>query len=125
MSEEIYIDVEDYWNFKFDNVYCLDDPINCTEIHKCYYCDSTYLDKIYYFIINSLKEAGLLNKDYKLICCYCNVLKEFGLLHIREYLQGFYYYEDIDALRIIFCFDYMEIYSYDVMVHDYKKLRRV
>lgn len=120
---EIFIDVEDYWNFKFDSAYCLNDAINCTEVHKCHYCNCVALDKIYIYIINCLKEAGLLNKDYKSICCYCDVLKEFGLLHIRKHLQGLYYYDDMDVLIVHFCFDNMALYRYDVRIYDYKKLK--
>jgi len=121
--EKIFIKVEDCWNFRFDTDYYHGDVINSTELHRCCYCDIVALNEVYCFIINSLKDAGLLNKDYNPICCYCAVLKEFDLLHIRKYLEGFYYLKEEDVLIMHFSLDYHE--RCDIRIYDYKKLKRL
>ena len=37
----------------------------------CEICHKNTLSFDYMYIINKLKKAGLLDKDYKLRCCYC------------------------------------------------------
>lgn len=37
----------------------------------CPGCDMDILDGAYVYVINKLKEAGLLDKDFKLKCCDC------------------------------------------------------
>lgn len=131
---EIEIKQNDYWNFEFKT------PVYDSELlwdisnvgkHYCNYCRYVQLDKAYIYIINQLKEAGLLDKDYKLICCYCKLLKDFGLLHIRQKLTGLRYLNEEDIMLICFSFyrEYIdksencfrERIDYDVRIYDYSK----
>ncbi len=38
---------------------------------RCEVCRSTGIDALYSYTINKLKEKGLLDKNYKKICCVC------------------------------------------------------
>ena len=123
MGKEITIKEQDQWNFNF---YCDDNVIWNRPSQNCDYCCCA-LQKGYSFIIECLKEAGLLPDDYIPICCYCYVLQRTGLLHLRKDLVGFLYKTELDILRISFDFDSNEnrwgpdvrIYFY---IHDYSKV---
>lgn len=97
---EIEINLQDQWNFEFST---FDGEVLCTERGNCYYCNC-YLHSAYTYIIERLKEADLLDKDYKLICCYCKILENFGLLDLRDNVSGFRYDSDTDILSITFSF---------------------
>lgn len=43
----------------------------CSLHIPCEICDDVWVDDDYYRIIKALKKAGLLDKDYLLICCDC------------------------------------------------------
>lgn len=130
---EISIRQDSYWNFRFKTNYDRELlwDISNVEVHYCDYCKCVRLDKAYIYIINSLKEAGLLDNNYRLICCYCKILKEFGLLHIRKDLQLLRYIKEEDIMFICFSFylKYMdksencsrERINYDVRIYDYSK----
>ena len=130
---EIEIKRDSYWSFRFKtpdyDSKLLWDISNVGE-HHCNYCKYIPLDNAYIYIIKSLKEAGLLDKNYRLICCYCKLLKEFGLLHIRKNLQGLRYLKEEDIMLIWFSLDNMynsesKSYAiktnYDVRIYDYSK----
>jgi len=90
----------------------------------CDYCQMD-LNNVYSYIINCLKEAKLLPEDYKLICCYCEVLKEFGLLGLEKGLNQLFYNEKNDVFIISFSFkdndSNEEIVHFHI--HDFSKLR--
>lgn len=123
---EIGIQIKDKWNYRFTLPFDRDlfTEISCSEGCLCHYCFSTVLDKVYCYIIDRLKKGGLLDKSYKPICCYCKVLKEFGLMNFRRHLQSFIYSEkdDILVLNLSICLEsesgeeewvYREIAIYD------------
>ena len=113
----------DQWSFSFR----ADDyggiPVG---FQSCDYCRVTALDRVYVYIINSLKEAGLLDENYKLICCFCAVLKEFGLLDIKDRLNRIIYDDILDTLIIRFMFRDSEIRDSEsyvcFYVHGYLKI---
>jgi len=39
----------------------------------CESCEEESLSPTYVYIINCLKEANLLPKDYRLLCCFCYI----------------------------------------------------
>jgi len=95
--QEIKIWLKNKWNFEFDTG---NPKIILKNGRICPYCNNTPLDSTYCYIIDSLKKAGLLDKNYKEICCCCNLLKRFGLLYLRHKLIGFLYSEELDILLI-------------------------
>lgn len=120
---EIGINVRYHWSFNFD---WGDRGVIRRSFQHCYYCLNP-LDKVYSYIINTLKDGGLLDKDYRQICCYCKVLKKFGLIDIRKYLSSFYYDEPNDILIITFRSDQTEegklTPKYYVNIHDFSKIK--
>lgn len=44
----------------------------------CEICEEEALSPTYVYIINCLKEANLLPKDYKLLCCWCYIDEQRG-----------------------------------------------
>ena len=71
MIEEIDISLHDKWNFNFDILdKDLDHDLWDIERKQCCYCE-VHVDKAYSYIIDCLKEAGLLPDDYKKLCCFC------------------------------------------------------
>lgn len=117
----IRIKKEDNWCYRFDSnapFYTLN-----TRTARCSYC-GLYLDFVYISIIDDLKEAKLLPEDYKLICCYCDVLVKFGLIELRKDLTSFFYDHKDDILGISFIFSSgfntrHRVYFY---IHDFKKV---
>ena len=110
------------WNFSFE----LDDRHELHIEHMlctCNYCKVTRLDPVYVYIINSLQEGGLLDENYKLICCFCAVLKEFGLLDLINDLVRLTYDDvlDILILKFMFC-ERGDIYYVRFYIHDYSKI---
>ena len=84
------------------------------------------VDRRYSYIIDSLKEAGYLDEDYKEICCYCKVLEKFGLLDIREDLHGFCYQEDSDVLLLDLCVPEtvggeIKWFDVEIAIHEFSK----
>lgn len=115
---EIEIKKNKFWQyyFKTSNV---DNEIYNTKEEQCYYCN-LYLNKIYFYILNCLREAGLLPKDYKPLCCYCKVLIEFDLLYLRQSLSMVHYITELDIFVLSFIFGAKEL---NVNIHDFKKIR--
>ena len=119
--DTLYVDSIDQWNFSF----MADDYRGLSaddDIHRCSYCGITSLDKVYVYIIDSLKEAGLLDESYGLICCYCAVLKEFGLLDLKGNLSRIDYYRPLDILAIRFIFGKITKDYVWFFIHDYSKI---
>jgi len=55
-------------------VYCYSSDLftNCLEqIYYCEECGGSFLSPTYVYIIDCLKEAGLLPESYKKLCCFC------------------------------------------------------
>lgn len=96
--QEISIYTRNKWNFKFN----IDGQETPPTSRTCFYCNSIPLNSTYCYIIDSLKESGFLDENYREICCCCFVLKMFGLEHARNKLIGFLYCEDTDILTIEF-----------------------
>jgi len=128
---KIDIEVYDEWNFKFTGEKH-GKSVNSIEYQVCGYCKFTPLDKTYLYIINSLKEAGLLNESYKPICCYCKVLNRFGLSDLRNELNNLSYYILDDILCIRFSSYAVGKNNYnrsikwenvDVRIHDWSKVK--
>ncbi len=127
----IEIEKNDHWcyNFYLDKA----DPDIWKSAQKCCnYCGGE-INKVYSYIINNLREANLLVEDYKLICCYCQVLQKFGLLELKEYLSMITYSEPKDILAISFLSTKKEIlkdpgwltgYVF-FFIHDYSKIAEV
>lgn len=44
--------------------------------YGCEICGS-YLNKVYIYIINCLKDAGLLPENFMKLCCFCYIIKEY------------------------------------------------
>ena len=90
----------------------------------CNYCGMD-VNTVYSYIINCLKEAKLLPEDYKLICCYCDTLKEYGLLELESGLNQIFYIKKNDVLSITFRFrdndNDEEIVYFNI--HDFAKIR--
>ncbi len=116
---KITIHKADNWLFDFQ-IDRRDTEITSTPRESCEYCHCVTLDKVYVYIINCLREAGLLPEDYKLICCYCKVLIEFGLRDLQSHLNSIQYFASINVLRIKFNFFGTESFTFDV--YDFKKL---
>ena len=122
----INIRQDDQWNFNFDSPYT---GYWLLPRHHCHYC-GIGINRTYSYIIDSLKEAGYLDEDYKEICCYCKVLEKFGLLHVRDDLQRLFYIKEKDIMVVYFSFDnmynsesknYVVRTDYDVRIHNYSK----
>jgi len=103
MSEKITIALFNQWNFFFDINNADFYDINHLEREQCYHCGH-YLDKVYSYIINCLKEANFLDKNYKEVCCQCKVLENFGLLDLNSNMSHFLYNIENDILIIEFSF---------------------
>lgn len=124
MVKRITITNYDCWNTNF---HTNDNEIHSISPQHCEYCGFA-INRGYSFIIDNLKEAGLLVEDYKKICCYCYLLMDYGLMDIRKYLQGVHYNKVSDILHIDFSFekDGAVITHDDILcfaIHDYKKLK--
>ena len=97
---------------------------------KCSYCNTMKLDGAYCYIINNLKEAGLLDKNYKEICCVCLVLKRFGLLYLHKKLIAFYLEEENDRFIMKFLYNrkpksnelLWERAAMFIRIHDWSKI---
>ena len=115
---KINIEVKNGWNYCFST----SDYENFVRRNKpCPICGSTTLSGIYCYIIDSLKEAGLLHEDFEETCCCCLVLKKFGLTELRDRLKGFYHHTTGDCLVIRFYNGIM--YDDDVVrIHDWSKI---
>lgn len=102
--EEIDINLYNEWNFSFD-ILDIDLELEFWDIERkgCHYC-RVYIDKAYSYIIDCLKEANLLDKNYKQVCCYCKVLENFGLLDLHKNMSTFTYNKENDILITEFCF---------------------
>lgn len=98
--EEIDINVFNEWNFHFD---VRDRDFWEIEHKRCHYC-KVYIDRAYSYIIECLKEANLLDENYEQVCCYCKVLKEYGLLDLYKDMSTFLYDKENDVLIIEFSF---------------------
>lgn len=69
----------DYCNFEFRR-----EQYSCYK-GSCEICGNGVIDPSYVEIINKLKRANLLEKDYKLICCACYYIKKkIGFNYCRE-----------------------------------------
>jgi len=113
----IYIDRSSYWNFHFKE----DDEIKHYQSHHiCGYCSAT-VDPTYCYIIDCLKEAGLIPQDYKYMCCYCRVLKEIGILEWRCNLNRFIYNPLDDVLTMLFSKRNEDSVLY-FKIHEFSKL---
>lgn len=121
--EKISIYLSNNWNYDFHTD---SKEIKESEPKVCYYC-GIYLDKTYSYIIDQLKKGNLLDKKYKLICCYCKVLEKFGLLDLRNKLDRIFYSEAYDILNLEFVLKrYMEkLGILYIRIHDYSKIREV
>lgn len=97
----LYIHLHRGWNYNFTVEDWGDKEVFTTKDLYCHCCNAE-LDTVYSFIINSLKGAGLLHESYKPVCCYCVILKRYGLLEIKHMLDGIYHYEGVDVLKIAF-----------------------
>ena len=88
---------------------------------NCSYCKMV-LNKAYCYIIENLREAGLLPDDYKLICCYCKILLKVGLIGLKNSVNNFAYHQTTDELEINFNFgnkSKTEIITFTI--HDFHK----
>ncbi len=119
MDGKISVDIRDHWSIKF---HCIGKQVPVV-FNKCGYCD-VMVDDVYSFIIDSLKNAGLLSKDYKETCCYCFVLKKFGLMEFRKVLSSFHYHKAEDILEIHFYAPggFNPDNRFNVTIHDYSKV---
>ena len=118
----INIRQDDQWNFNFDSPYT---GYWLLPRHHCHYC-GIGINRTYSYIIDSLKEAGYLDEDYKEICCYCKVLEKFGLLDFKKDLNGFCYKEDLDILLLDLCLpkivgEEVEWCNVDIAIHEFSK----
>ena len=84
----------------------------------CGYCKIINLDRVYSYIIDMLKEADLLDEDYKEICCYCDLLRKFGLEDLRNHLNNITYIESTDILFLNFN---KQQSFFPVRIHNYSK----
>lgn len=126
--QKIRIYLENKWSFCFD----LDDQKTFPISRICPYCKKTPLNSAYCHIIDNLKDAGLLDENYKEICCLCLVLKRFGLEYLRHRLTGFLYSKDSDDLLIQFYHKQMPLGIYPkekdlptrirIRIHDFSKV---
>lgn len=122
---EIEVSIKDCWTYNFYVDGKSDYPYSS---RICPYCEGTLLSKSYCDIIDNLKEADLLDKDYKEICCACLVLKRFGLLDIRGRLAGIMYNPLDDSMLIEFLVkkvyprDLKAPYLICIKIHDWKKI---
>lgn len=86
------------------------------------------LNGTYCYIINNLKKAGLLDKNYKEICCVCLILKRFGLLYLRDKLLSFNYEEENDCFGMGFHYNrkvndlFWEGGVMNIKVYDWSKI---
>ncbi len=124
----IQIRREDLWCYNFFTSKSDPDIWN-TPQRNCSYCN-LHLTVVYSYIINRLKEANLLSKDYKQICCYCQTLEKFGLMGLRDYSSAISYSILTDILTLSFFTTSSrvdgirerikkQVYFY---VHDYSKM---
>ncbi len=101
---------------------------------QCVYCKSI-LDEGYIFIINKLKEADLLDKKFKLVCCFCNFLQKFGIpVHWRNKLLKWKYNDKDDIFTLTFITigigknhdSYIPFISHqktiEIRIHEWKKV---
>ena len=93
----IRINLKNMWSYEFDTD---DYEMLVQDTRRCSYCEDVWFDTVYCYIIDCLKEAGLLHEDFEEICCCCLVLKRFGLMDLRRKLIGFTYIEKEDYLLI-------------------------
>lgn len=63
--------IEAKWSMSFGSDFQI--PLT---LEYCEICKDYQLNRIYLFIINNLKEAGLLPSNYKKICCGCYIIRE-------------------------------------------------
>lgn len=122
----INIRQDDQWNFNFESPYT---GYWILPRHHCHYC-GIGVDRTYSYIIDSLKEAGYLDEDYKEICCYCKVLEKFGLLDFKKDLNGFCYKEDLDILLVDLCLSKtvngeIEWHNLDIAIHEFSKWNKL
>lgn len=64
-----------------------------------------YLDYPYIYIIETLKEGGLLPKSYNMMCCFCHILACIGLEIPEDW-------EDVKFVNYRDCLDY----SYSIIL---------
>jgi len=119
--EKINIDFKDFWRFEFNKIPWY------KGIERCPYCSYMNLHRTYTYIIDSLKDAGLLYEGYKKICCYCAILKRLDMLDLSDNLNTIEYdYED-DILTISFTFftkvnGNTERQDIGINIHDWSKI---
>ena len=118
----IRVKVRNEWNYEF---YVDEDETLMHDNRLCPYCRSTYLDSVYCYIIDNLKEAGLLHEDFEEICCCCLILQHFGLMDLRDKLIGFVYSEKLDYLLIEFnCWEMAGKESIlDIYIRNWSKIK--
>ena len=109
------------WWFKF-----LSDDEEAYNYHakQCSYC-IMWLDPVYCYIIDMLKEANLLDGNYKEICCSCVVLRYFGLLDRTDDLKDFEYDKINDSLLIELFTKYRDSngrITIQIRIHDFSKI---
>ena len=120
----IKIWVKDGWWFKFHS---LEEGVYMYHTKRCPYCKNMFLDPIYCYIIDSLKKADLLDKNFEEICCSCVILRYFGLIHIVKDLKEFGYEKDNDVLTIEFWiwaenWEINEEKVIEIRIHDWSKI---
>jgi len=122
--EKLNITSRDHWSYDFGLTIWKDMPV---VDKRCPYCYEVSLDPIYTYIITQLKKAGLLDKTYKEICCYCAVLQKMGMIQHVHDVEGIYYGEETDILEIeIFMWENVEgfkkLHMIPYRVHDWSKI---
>ena len=108
------ISLEYGWWFKF---YSDREEVYAYSVKRCPHCRAMFLDPVYCYIIDMLKEANLLDENFEEICCTCAVLRYFGLLDKVSELTEFQYDKEEDILFILFGEKITQI-----RIHDFSKI---
>ena len=117
---DIEIIQSDEWNFSF-RTDDQEETMN-SNFYRCSYCKITSLSPVYSYIISCLEESGLLDESYKPICCFCAVLKEFGMLELSDDLNRIDYSGYLDVLQIKFSFGVNKKDKIRFRIYGYSKI---
>lgn len=83
------------------------------------------LDLGYVYFIYNLSEADLLPKDYKPMCCYCNLLACIGF-YVPDEWKAIVMYSKYDGLDILVIFsgstEYEGHFEYEIIIRDIEKV---